>query len=119
MSKTSRTNSSWKIGVFVVVGVLAVNAMVGLGMPKMPTTDRFLEEVETFSDLDRDDLAVAGGGCRGGWFGRSAHMNFLVSSDTGRLIHVELKRPLNLFGWRLARYSDGLDNNAKRLIGKS
>lgn len=113
-----KTTSRWKIGVLVLVGVLAINAIAGLGTSQMPTTDRFLAEVEMFSNLDRDDLAVAGGGCRGGWLGRSAYMNFRLKKGTDRLIHVELTRPLNVFGWRLAGYSDERGNTEEPFLGK-
>ena len=91
---------------FVFALVFTVDAIVGLRTPSMPITDRFLAEVETFANLDSDDLTVAGGGYSRGFFGRSAHMNFRVIGDTDRLIVVELTRPLNVFGWRLAGYSD-------------
>ncbi len=93
-------------GMLVLVGVHAINAIVGLGTSNMPTTDRFLADVERLSNLDRDDLTVAGGGYSFGLFGRNAYMNYRVKGDTGRLIVVELTRPLNVFGWRLAGYSD-------------
>lgn len=93
-------------GVFVFAGVFTVDSIIGRGTTAMPMTDRFLAEVETFSNLDRDDLTVSGGGYSLGFFGRNAHIKFRVKGDTGRLIVVELKRPLNVFGWRLAGYSD-------------
>ena len=93
-------------GVFVLAAVFTVDAIIGLGTPAMPITDRFLAEVETLANLDIDDLTVAGGGYSWGFFGRNAHMDFRVKGDTDRLIVVELTRPLNVFGWRLAGYSD-------------
>ena len=94
------------LGVFVVAGIFTIDAIIGLGTPAMPIKDRFLAEVETLVTLDSDDLTVAGGGYSWGLYGRNAHMNFRVKGDTDRLIVVELTRPLNLFSWRLAGYSD-------------
>ena len=94
------------LGVFVVAGIFTVDAIIGLGTPAMPIKDRFLAEVETLANLDSDDLTVAGGGYSWGLYGRNAYMKFRVTGDTDRLIVVELTRPLNLFGWRLAGYSD-------------
>lgn len=92
--------------VFVFALVFTVAAIVGLGIPSMPTTDRFLAEVETLTNLDSDVLTVAGGGYSRGLFERNAHMNFRVKGDPDRLILVELTRPLHVFDWRLSGYSD-------------
>jgi len=107
MANALKTKSSWRFGLVILVGVFAVNGMVGLAKSKMPNTGVFLAEVERCSNLHRDDLAVAGGGYEGGWFGRSAHMDFWVTTDSDRLIHVELTRPFNLFDWRLTKFTDG------------
>ena len=93
-------------GVFVFAGVLTVDAVIGLGTPAMPIKDRFLAEFETLAKVDSDDLTVAGGGYSCRFFWRNAHMKFRVKGDTGRLIVVELTRPLNVFDWQLAGYSD-------------
>ena len=92
--------------VFVFALVFTVDAIVGFGTSAMPTTDRFLAEVETLANLDSDVLTVAGGGYSRGLFGGNAHMNFRVKGDTDRLIVVELTRPLHVFDWRLSGYSD-------------
>ena len=92
--------------VVVFALVFTVAAIVGLGIPSMPTTDRFLAEVETLTNLDSDVLTVAGGGYSRGLFRRNAHMNFCVKDDPDRSIVVELTRPLHVFDWRLSGYSD-------------
>ncbi len=109
MANALKTKSSWRFGLLILVGVLAANGMAGLAKPKMPNTGVFLSEVERICNLRRDDLAVAGGGYEGGWFGfgNSAYMDFWVTTDSDRLIHVELTRPFNVLDWRLTRFTDG------------
>ncbi len=106
MFTTFKSMSRSRFGLFILVGVFVANALVGLANFGMPTKDTFVAQVEVFSNLTGDDLAVAGGGYESTWVGCSAHMNFWVTTDSDRLIQVELKRSLNLLGWRLTKFTD-------------
>ena len=58
---TFKSMSRSRLGLFILVGVFVANALVGLANFGIPTKDTFVAQVEVFSNLTGDDLAVAGG----------------------------------------------------------